>query len=135
MTAVSTDRTTVDIRLSDDANDCGGCALHGLCSHDNGKDKNAVTVTAVCDPEYIPAVGTSVEVGLPDSVRWFSSVIVLLIPIALFTAVLLGIIICGGKELTAVIASFVITAVYYIALIPLRRRLARRSRWCVIASS
>ncbi|MDE7396770.1 MAG: SoxR reducing system RseC family protein [Muribaculum sp.] len=135
VTAVSTDRSTVDIRLSDDAAECGGCALHGLCSHDNSKGKNTVTITAVCDPEYAPAVGTAVEAGLPDSVRWFSSIVVLLIPIVLFTAVLLGTIAYSGKELTAVIAAFIVTAVYFVALIPLRRRLGQRSRWRLIAPS
>jgi positive regulator of sigma E activity len=132
VTAVSPDGTAVDLRLVDEAADCGGCALKGLCSPANtSAAKDAVVITANCGG-CLPGVGDFVEVGLPDSVRWFSTVVALLLPILLFVGVLLAAITLNAGDAVAVVAALLSITVYYIILIPLRRRLSRRARWNII---
>lgn len=134
VTAVSSDLTVVDVTLDDSAADCGGCALHGLCSpkQTDRSGADVVTVRASVGNLPVPSVGAAVEVGLPDKVRWLSTAVVLIAPVLVFVVTLLSVLAFGGCQAVAAVSALVATALYFVALVPLRPKLAARSHWRLI---
>lgn len=128
ITDIAVDSRTVTVRLSDDAADCGGCALRGICSPSGGDSGDTVTVTASVGASC-PSIGDTVVIGLPDKARWFSSIVILVVPVVLFVATLLIALATGTSQATAALAAIIATALYFALLIPLRHRLDRHVRW------
>lgn len=133
-TVVGTAGTVVRVAIKpgSDTAGCGGCALAAVCSP--AKDDSAPVIVDADLPATVapPAVGTTVTVEAAPGGTSIASVILLVVPLAVFLAVAVGGTLLEFSPALTGIASLAVAALSFPVIRSLTSRRGGMSVWRVI---